>query len=1232
MRNKLLFILTLFISIGSTPSWGSTLSDVANSMQPGTWAQLNTNGFNTNYLLYPNGPNTNITTQFMGEGTWDPITKKVLFLGAGHYNYSQLHVYSESTNAWTRGTNPPGAPIGFGHGYNHNALSVSNRILGFIQVQPTEIRFKQYNIGANIWTEKSSTPNDGEIAHALVYFPERSKWYVADGTFGKIREFDHASDSWSTYSWNEECFGGKSRYHQFASYNPVRKEIVFGGGNGSSGVNVFSKTWCKMDQSGDITLMPLAPHSLRVPEGGNNQDGALITIDPVSGDMLVLTQDGKFYAFNFSTNAWTTINDQSTRPSGLTHSSNNVTNGFVIPISTYGVVMYADYNGNNSSIWLYKHAQGGTVVSPPTEDTISPSTPTGFGGSPTSETTVTLSWQASNDNVGVAGYQILRDGNVVANPSSTTYTDTALQAATAYSYKVQAFDSAGNFSTASSAVNITTSAGSTPPPPPPPPGNTTANTITIFNTSGNTQTNRPVSIARPFRKGEINDYAQAKVNGTAVLTQCDVKNRWNDGSLKYAIVSFVIPSLSSSGSADVEFVNQNTGNNTGFLNQAQMLASGYNFDASIQMSGSTSRTVSARTMLENGKFRYWLKGPIVTAAIIEDRTPARSYDQDFGDGGKALHPIFESWFYPQGNNVKVGYTVENIWASNDASKSMRDLSYSITLKAGEANPATKWTHPSFNHTGQSRWHKTFWVGSDPGSLRIDHNLKYLVTTGSIPHYNTALTVDSTPEGGRYNTYQQYNGTLDGRDGGDTTKMGNYKKALNGAGQSDWIGLQKTWEVLWLYSMSERGWEMVVGNADLAGRLPIHLREADSLAGSGDYFDQTWSRTSNLTSQGSNLGTGTVETFGRVVSINARPTSTFSGLFDSGNSTDKIRRGGTVTTDGWSQTDSSHHSDACYTAYLFTGRYYYLECLQMEANFRVGWKLSGWNSNFGRPGNEGLLNNTNIRTDAWGTKVLVYAAFISPDGEPEQAYFIDKLENNVTAWEGVQNLPITYSSKQQIWNWGRNIRTTNLYWAFPGKQPSPLGQWSTGVSAFIQSPLNNNGSLSHATSPWEENFMLAVLGMARQMEVAETSKLLTFMARKRFHLNLDNSPSNLHNFIEAYRDPTIQTSTGQWIPDFNTFVSHYLTSVEPYTKRRDGLTTDHSYAFIALAADSFLIPYTVDGLSGQASWTANKNDTPHQGRFETDSPKWAITPMGQGSTQPPSDAIPPSSPQNLTISN
>src|SRR5262249_58174134 len=100
--------------------------------------------------------------------------------------------------------------------------------------------------------------------------------------------------------------------------------------------------------------------------------------------------------------------------------------------------------------------------------------------------------------------------------------------------------------------------------PPPPSGN---DTVTIQETSGNTQNNRPVSISRVFVQGEIPGFAQAVVNGTAVLTQCDVKNRWPDGSLEIAVVCLVRTSVSPNNTVTVSFVNQSTGNNSGFLSQ-----------------------------------------------------------------------------------------------------------------------------------------------------------------------------------------------------------------------------------------------------------------------------------------------------------------------------------------------------------------------------------------------------------------------------------------------------------------------------------------------------------------------------------------------------------------------------------------------------------------------------------------------------------------------------------------
>jgi cellulose 1,4-beta-cellobiosidase len=70
-----------------------------------------------------------------------------------------------------------------------------------------------------------------------------------------------------------------------------------------------------------------------------------------------------------------------------------------------------------------------------------------------------LSWSASTDNVGVAGYRVYRNGVQVGTASGTTFTDTGLSAATQYTYTVAAYDAAGNVSAQSSGITATTSAG-----------------------------------------------------------------------------------------------------------------------------------------------------------------------------------------------------------------------------------------------------------------------------------------------------------------------------------------------------------------------------------------------------------------------------------------------------------------------------------------------------------------------------------------------------------------------------------------------------------------------------------------------------------------------------------------------------------------------------------------------------------------------------------------------------
>jgi len=345
----------------------------------------------------------------------------------------------------------------------------------------------------------------------------------------------------------------------------------------------------------------------------------------------------------------------------------------------------------------------------------------------------------------------------------------------------KATDKSGNSATPSS-VNVTVSQAGQPPPP------SAGDDVTISDGSGSGQTNRAISISRAFVQGEITDFAQASVGATALLTQCDVKNRWPDGSLKFAIVSFVIPSIPANGSVIVSFSNQTSGNNSGFLAQSDMLGGTYNFDGKIQLTGAASHTISARAILtaagscqdpgsdpDGGKFEctYWLKGSIVTAVILEDRA-GRSFDVNTDGGtGNPLHPIFEAWFYPQGGLVQLGYTIENSWASTTPSDAARDQTYSVVLTGGNSGSVTEFTNGSFTHITRSRWHRSFCVnGAGAGSayacgptVHINQNWAYLAGTKFTPHWDPNLSVAASKISSEVTSFASTNRTLGGNANG-----------------------------------------------------------------------------------------------------------------------------------------------------------------------------------------------------------------------------------------------------------------------------------------------------------------------------------------------------------------------------------------------------------------------------------------------------------------------------------
>jgi hypothetical protein len=95
-----------------------------------------------------------------------------------------------------------------------------------------------------------------------------------------------------------------------------------------------------------------------------------------------------------------------------------------------------------------------------------PSVPRQLTAKPVSASQVALSWKASKDNVGVAGYRVYRDGSQVATTPGTSYAAGGLSASTSYSFAVAAYDRAGNVSGRSAPAGATTLDGSGPPQEP----------------------------------------------------------------------------------------------------------------------------------------------------------------------------------------------------------------------------------------------------------------------------------------------------------------------------------------------------------------------------------------------------------------------------------------------------------------------------------------------------------------------------------------------------------------------------------------------------------------------------------------------------------------------------------------------------------------------------------------------------------------------------------------------
>ena len=325
-----------FNSFNPALASATALGDLANAMQPGTFVTLQTNGFSNGAILAPTGAG-NYITMFGDSAEWDPSRKTVNFIGASHNNPLSTYVrYTDSTNSWTTISNPVPNEI---HAYDHNAVNITTG--DFFHRPYNSSTIHKFSPSNETWSQFALPGSNPQITGGLEFFPEMNSLVYVDTHIG-VWTRHLGTGSWTQRS-NPLPMGS---YHTFIEYNPVHKVVIFGGGQNDKRVY-------KMDSGGSITRMGDAPVGLGV---GTNE--SRVSVDPVSGDYIVLKSDRQMYAYNVVNDQWSNL--------GVTYPSGNPTDGTIeASINTYGVIMFIHYEFSNSAVYLYKHSTGSGDHTPP---------------------------------------------------------------------------------------------------------------------------------------------------------------------------------------------------------------------------------------------------------------------------------------------------------------------------------------------------------------------------------------------------------------------------------------------------------------------------------------------------------------------------------------------------------------------------------------------------------------------------------------------------------------------------------------------------------------------------------------------------------------------------------------------------------------------------------------------------------------------------------------------------
>jgi len=427
--------------------------------------------------------------------------------------------------------------------------------------------------------------------------------------------------------------------------------------------------------------------------------------------------------------------------------------------------------------------------------------------------------------------------------------------------------------------------------------------------------NLPFTLGQAFRQGQVP--AGKFVGSSLPGLQVTAKNHWPDGSLKFA-------TLSGRATLAANTPQSYTLNASGAAGTAAALGTAglraVNLAAAVGAGSFGTASWSGTDW--DAPFMAWVAGPAMSSWIY--RKPI----------GSDAHLV--AWLEVRlyaGGAVEVLPWVENGYLKV-AGPTNKSTTYTFTLGGTQRfSAAIDLPHHCRTVLLQGAAHG-HWLGSDP-QIVPSHDKAYLQASRLVPAYRGAVPSTAPAFTALATTYTPL-------------QQGNYATAMGQTGYHGAIGLLPDWDALYLTSSDARAYAAVLVNAYGAGRYGIHFR------------DETTQRPLRFSSYPNLVAHGSSAVSGVGGSSKGQTTAAASGT------------GAPV----W---DTPHHPAIAYTAYLLTGRFYFMEEVQFSAT--LGYLKNP--DNHRSYANGVFLSNSGSNTTrgaAWSLRTLAQALCVTPDSD------------------------------------------------------------------------------------------------------------------------------------------------------------------------------------------------------------------------------------------------------------